>query len=130
MTDDELLRAFESTELPASEFTHAAHVRVAWRYLKAAPFHMALARFATALQAFAAAKGAAAKYHETLTVAWMALVAERLASTPDVDWDGFAATHTDLFARPSIVSRYYKEETLKSERAKGVFLLPDAVRNG
>ena len=130
MTDDELVQAFESAELPADAFTHAAHVRVAWCYLKMAPFHLALARFATALQAFATAKSAAAKYHETLTVAWMALIAERLASTPDLDWDGFAETHIDLFAQPSIVSRCYKAETLKSERAKCVFLLPDAVRIG
>lgn len=126
MTDDELVKAFEATELPADAFTHAAHVRVAWCYLKTAPFHLALARFATALQAFATAKGAAAKYHETLTVAWMALVGERLAATPDLDWVAFASAHTDLFAQPSLVSRYYSDEVLKSERAKRVFVLPDA----
>lgn len=79
------------------------------------------------MQAFATANGAAAKYHETLTVAWMAIVAERLASTPDLDWDAFAATHTELFARPSLVHRYYADDLLKSDRAKRVFILPTTV---
>jgi len=125
MTDDELVRAFESTTLPASDFTHDAHVRVAWWYLRTAPFHAALARFATALRAFAAAKGAANKYHETMTVAWMALVAERLDATPELEWRAFAATHPDLFLRPSLMTRLYSETRLASEQARRTFVLPD-----
>ena len=125
MTDEELVKAFESTELPASAFPHAAHVRVAWWYLRSAPFHVALARFAAALQAFAAAKGASHKYHETITVAWMALVAERLARTPDLAWDGFAAAHPELFQRPSHVTQLYSEARLASDDARCTFVLPD-----
>lgn len=125
MTDDELVRAFESTDLPASDFPHEAHVRVAWCYLRASPFHIALARFATALQAFATAKRATHKYHETITVAWMALVAERLAATPDLDWSGFATAHPDLFQRPSLVTRFYSDEKLASDLARRTFVLPD-----
>ncbi len=127
MTDEELVKAFESTALPASAFSHAAHVRVAWWYLRGQPFHRALDQFATALRAFAASKGAAHKYHETITVAWMALVAERHARTPDLEWDAFAAAHTDLFERPSLVTRYYSPEAIASETGRRTFVLPDRV---
>lgn len=125
MTDEALVHAFESGSLPGADFTHATHVRVAWCYLRSAPFHLALARFATALQAYASAKGVAHKYHETLTVAWMALVAERLTRTPDLDWSAFVAAHPELFQHPPLVSRLYSEETLASDHARRTFVLPD-----
>jgi hypothetical protein len=75
MQDDELVRAFESAELPAEQFSHAAHVRVAWCYLRRAPLPEALARFIASLQRFAAAHGASGKYHETVTVAYVLLIA-------------------------------------------------------
>lgn len=125
MTDDELIRAFEQATLPKAAFTHRTHVRAAWSYLRAAPFHDAVARFATALQRYASSLGASAKYHETMTVAWMALVAERLAATPDLDWDGFAAAHVELFETPSLLASYYSGECLASERARQTFVLPD-----
>lgn len=125
MTDDELIQEFEQATLPKSAFTHRTHVRAAWCYLRAAPFHDALARFATALHRYASSLGASAKYHETMTVAWMALVAERLAATPDLDWDGFAAAHPELFETPSLLTSYYSEECLASARARHTFVLPD-----
>lgn len=51
MTDTELIAAFESAALPAGQFTHEAHVRVAWTYLCRAPLPDALAAFAAALKA-------------------------------------------------------------------------------
>lgn len=127
MTDEELVAAFESGALEASAFTHAAHVRVAWWYLRTATFTDALARFSTALRGFAARHGASGKYHETITVASFAVIAARLHETPELDWESFAARHADLLVRqPSILERYYSSEILASDRARATFLLPDA----
>ena len=126
MTDEELVHAFESGTLEAAAFTHAAHVRVAWWYLRRATFADALARFSTALRRFATVNGVSGKYHETITVAYMAVIAERIQETPDLDWESFAARHADLLARqPSILRKYYATETLASERARLTFVLPD-----
>jgi hypothetical protein len=127
MTDDDLLAAFEDGSLDGDAFTHEAHVRVAWCCLQRDDFAGALARFSTALRRFAAAKGAAGKYHETMTVAWLALVAERYAATPGLPWTDFAARHADLLDK-TLLSRYYTTETLQSDRARRVFVLPDAER--
>ena len=127
MTDDELVAAFEATELPGDQFSHEAHVRVAWWYLRTAPLPEALLRFSTALQRFAAANGAHGKYHETMTVAWMLIIADRMAAAPSLVWTEFAAANPDLLGRPSVLLRYYREETLASDRARRGFVMPVAA---
>ena len=126
MTDDELVAAFESTALPGDQFPHVAHVRVAWWYLHHGSLPEALARFSLSLRRFAEAKGATGKYHETMTVAYMLILAERVAAASDLAWPEFAAQHPDLFDRPSILERYYRPDTLASDRARQSFVMPDA----
>src|SRR6185436_2547172 len=76
MTDEALIDAFESGTL--EDFPHELHVRMAWCYLRRDPILVALPRFKAALRRFAAGKGKADRYHETITVAFMLLIAERL----------------------------------------------------
>ena len=128
MTDEELVAAFESTELPGSQFTHAAHVRVAWCYLRTLSMAEALATFEIALRRFATANGAAGKYHATITTAFMLLIAERLEGARDLTWTEFAARYPELLTnQPSILSRYYHPDTLTSDRARRVFVMPDRL---
>ena len=44
VTDEELLSAFEGLTLPLAQWTHRAHVRVAFTYLRRHPFEEALGR--------------------------------------------------------------------------------------
>jgi hypothetical protein len=125
LTDEALVCAFEDLSLSADRFDHAAHVRVGWWYLRHHPLGEAIDRFGRALRAFATAHGAPGKYHETMTVAWMLVIAERLAAVPDLDWPAFAARHPELFATPSLLARYYTADTLGSERARRSFVMPD-----
>ena len=128
MTDEQLVAAFESTELPRDQFTHTNHVRVAWWYLRQASLPEALHRFSTALRRFAEAKGAPGKYHETITVAYMLIIAERLAGGPHWSWNQFAAENPDLLVRsPSPLAVFYTSETLISERARHTFVMPDRI---
>ena len=127
MTDEDLLDAFERGVEPEGGFHHAQHVRVAWLYLRSSPLPEALLRFTSTLRAFAAAQGSPDLYHETITVAFMLVIAER-AGDPDAPstWDGFAARNPDLLAwKPSVLDRYYRSETLWSDRAKRGFVMPD-----
>ena len=126
MTNEELLADFEAGRVPQGGFHHREHVRVAWNYLRVHTLPEALARFCAALRRFAEAQGATGLYHETITVAYVLLINERLHDTPGVDWDGFAAAHPELLAwKPSVLDRFYCAETLASDRARRVFLMPD-----
>lgn len=128
MTDEQLVAAFESTELAGDQFSHAEHVRTAWWYLTHHSVAEAMARFCTALRRFATAKGVPDKYHETMTVAYMLIMAERIDADRSLGWAEFAARNPDLLRRtPSVLSTYYTEETLASERARRGFVMPDRV---
>ena len=100
MTDEEMVRAFEATSLPASEFDHRAHVRVGWWYVSNYPLDQAIARIRCRLQAFASANGAPGKYDDETTIRYMNTIAERVRRAPGLDWSGFAAGNPDLFIRP------------------------------
>lgn len=128
MTDEALVAAFESTRLSGEQFSHVEHVRVAWWYLRTLPLGDALARCSIGIRRFAAAKGAAGKYHETITVAFMLVISERVAAARDLPWPEFAAANPDLFSRTrSVLSRYYSDEVLRSERARTSFVMPDRL---
>jgi tetratricopeptide (TPR) repeat protein len=111
---------------------HAAHVKLGWEYLQRYPLPEAIARFREALQCFAAANGATDKYHETITWAYLLLIHERMQRTGDgaADFDAFAAANPDLFDwNDSVLSRYYRADTLASDLARRVFVFPDGAQN-
>jgi hypothetical protein len=126
MTNEELIRDFESGALAIDSFHHADHVRLAFAYLSEYPVLQALERFSSALQRFAAARGKSQLYHATITHAYFFLIRERMARTAASDWDDFVRRNPDLLIwKGGILARYYQEATLQSELARNVFLFPD-----
>jgi hypothetical protein len=129
MSDDELLHGFISTELPIDQFHHAQHVRVAWLFVRDHGMPAALSEFTSAIKRFAEAKGAHGLYHETITWAFLLIIAERAATRPADNWDAFAADNADLLSwKPSILERYYSKELLASALARTTFVMPDLLR--
>jgi len=126
MTDEELIRCFESDAVPEGSFHHPDHVRLAYAYLCEYPVLQALGKFATALKRFATARGKTQLYNETITCAYFFLIHERMASFDGADWAEFAHQNPDLLIwKDGVLSRYYREATLKSDLARKVFVLPD-----
>ena len=123
-----LLERFVDTTLPAGEFHHEQHVQVAWLFVQKYGMPGALGEFTTAIRRFADAKGATGLYHETITWAFLLLIAERQARNPAAAWEAFAASNADLLVwKPSILERYYSKELLGSELARRTFLMPDLI---
>jgi len=126
MTSFELFDRFVDTSLPADQFHHRQHVQVAWMFVGKYGMPAALAEFTTAIKRFADAKGATGLYHETITWAFLLLIAERQARVPAETWEQFEAGNADLLAwKPSILERYYSKELLSSDLARRTFLMPD-----
>ena len=129
MTDLELIHRFETDTIPEDSFHHTDHVRLAFAYLTRHPALQALEKFASALKRFAAARGKAQLYHETITQAYFLLIHERMARCAAVEWDEFARLNPDLMIwKNGVLSRYYRDETLKSDLARRVFVLPDKLQ--
>ncbi len=123
MSDDEFLAAFEATALPLPAFDHRAHVRVGYLYLTRHGFGAAIDRFRTALRNFAAAHGKGGLYHETITVAFLALINEHIARGDAADWESFATANPDLMDR-NCLKHFYAPEELAAPEARAVFRLP------
>ena len=126
MTDDDFVRSFEDCTLPNTAFHHRDHVRLTWILLRRQPPLEALARFTAGLKRFAAFNGHPGLYHETITWAFLFLIHERMSDAVESGtWEAFAARNPDLLTwKPSALDHYYDPETLQSERARRLFLLP------
>jgi len=128
VTEAELLAQFVDATLPASQFHHQQHVHVAWLFVRDYGMPAALGEFTAAIKRFAAAKGAHGLYHETITWAFLLLIADRQARTDAATWQEFAAKHPDLLVwKPSILARYYSKDLLASDLARRTFLMPDLL---
>jgi len=127
MTDEELMEQFEDGTLPNECFHHREHVRVAFLYLTRYPVLEALQVFSKTLRRFAEARGKPQLYHETITWTYVFLIRERMAkSGKNQSWDEFAGSNPDLLLwKDGILTRYYRAETLTSDLARAVFVLPD-----
>ena len=127
LDDAALVARFEALAVAPADFRHREHVRLAFAMLRGADFGEAALRFRGALRRFADAAGVPGRYHETLTWAYLALIAQRAAEDPA------AATSFELVARhPDLVdhttgavARYYDVAAVTaSPLARAVFVLP------
>ncbi len=123
---DQLVRSFEARDIDASSFTHRDHIAVAYGLLKKLPFLDASVRYAQCLQAIATKAGAKGKYNTTITLAFMGLIAERMHTGSDDDFDEFIARNPDLLEKNPL-GKWYTPERLNTDLARKVFLLPDAA---
>jgi len=124
--DAELVERFEALQIAPRDFRHREHVRLAFAMLAGRDLAEAGPRFKRALVGFARAIGAAAKYHETLTWAYLGLVQERAAAAPYASSLEFVAQHPDLLDhRGGALARYYDVDAITAcPIARRVFVLP------
>ena len=122
-----LISEFEQGRAPG-DFHHADHVRVAFAYVAEFPLLHAIERFSAALKRFALARGKPNLYHETITWAYLFLIAERVAQAGrEESWEEFSRANADLLIwKGGVLERYYSSGLLSSEIARRRFLLPDA----
>lgn len=125
--DTEFRRAFESREIPPAAFDHAAHVRLAYVYLCQHEVDGATASMRDALVAFLQHHGIpAAKYHETLTRAWILAVNHFMQQAPG-PYPSAAAFMQDnpRLLDSRIMLTHYSTEVLFSAEARQTFVQPD-----
>ncbi len=121
-SDDELA-AFESGALDPARFPHSEHLRFAYLVLSRYPFGEALARFSRGLKLLVMKAGKPEIYHETVTVAFLALIGERRARNEQASWEEFISANPDLLDKRCI-EQWYSPAELASDVARRTFVLP------
>ena len=127
MEDKELIERFESCTIASADFHHRDHLKVVWLYLLGNSVLETISRFGTGLKRLAKANGKPNLYHETITWAYVFLIHERMErNSGEPSWSRFVEANPDLFDwKDNILKSYYRDETLSSERARRIFVLPD-----
>lgn len=118
-----VLADFEAGRIDPARFPHREHVRVSYELLERHPFPEALLHLARGLRRLAARAGRPEVYHETITAAFLALIAERRLSGGHRNWEDFAARNPDLF-RKGFIEEIYEPAVLQSSVARQTFVLP------
>ena len=129
MTDADiegLVRDFESGTLPGAAWDHAAHLSVALWYLRLHPRAEAVGLIRRGILRHNERQGNRDGYHETITLAWAAVV------------EGFLATHdsgqslaelagalVEACGDRGYLSRFYSPEVLRSDGARRTWVPPD-----
>jgi hypothetical protein len=131
LSDDELWSHFQAASLPAAEWTHTSHLRVAWMYCRRHPLDDAHILMRVAIIRLNAAHGLvespARGYHETITRVWLRLVVAAMRAAPELQPStSFLAAHVELFAKDAPL-RHYSRERLFSVEARARFVEPDLV---
>ena len=128
MNDAEFIASLEGCTLPPAEFDHAAHVRAGYLYLREGTFGRSIDRMEAAIRRYAGVLGMSDRYHDTITVAFLALIRRHLYERGDGDgWEGFAAENPELFDH-ELLLRFFPKAQLESPLARRVFVLPQLGR--
>ena len=117
------LADFEEGRVDPARFPHRQHVRVGFELIERHAFPEALLHLARGLRGLTAKAGHPELYHETITAAFLALIAERRLSGRYAGWEDFAARNPDLFRR-ELLEEFYEPATLLSAIARRTFILP------
>ena len=120
--DDELL-ALETGALDPAMLPHSEHVRLAYEMLGRHRFGEAVSRFSRGLRLLAAKGGRPEIYHETITIAFLALIGERRTRAKHPNWREFKTNNSDLLDKRCL-EQWYDSEQLGSDLARQTFCLP------
>ena len=118
------LADFEGGRIDPARFHHREHVLISYELLERHPFPEALLHLARGLRLLAASAGKPEIYHETITAAFLALIAERRLAGSHRDAEDFLARNPELL-RKELLSELYGPARLHSVLARKTFILPE-----
>jgi hypothetical protein len=125
MTDIELTRALERGEIENEDFQHVSHLHVAWVYLSESVSPNEVAdKMRKTLRQFAASMGKLEKYHETITLFWIFLLADAHATASSRTLEEIVHANPRLLEKDFPLT-YYSRERLFSQCARSSWLEPD-----
>jgi len=127
LADATFMAAFERQTLPFDDWTHEAHLRMAWGYLSRHPAHEAEQLIRQGIQRYNIVNKTRVSrgFHESVTACFVRLVAAAVrAGPPAENFDEFRRRHPHLL-QSAVVYNHYSPELLATEDARTRFVEPD-----
>jgi hypothetical protein len=129
ISDTDFISSFEKLTLEPELFTHEAHIRLAWLYLrKFNSFKKALEKISEGIRQFDIEFSSEIKYNHTITVAFAKIVFNRMKQDKFDSWQIFIDSNPDLLQSKTLLLNYYTEEKLYSAHARIKFIEPDKTK--
>ena len=131
MSDAEIetfVRAFEDGSLPKSEWTHSRHLAMALWYLRRHNREAATQLIRHGIQRHNGRHGNFTGYHETITLAWVAVI-ERFLAVRDanVPLSVLVGELLEECGDKDYLLRFYSRERLLSDEARHRWVPPDVA---
>ena len=125
-SDVEFRMAFEAGAIAPADFSHRAHVRLAYVYLADTDVNLALERMRGALLVFLTRNNIpASKYHDTLTRAWILAVNHFMHRTPETTSSDDFIARNEVLLDSKIMLTHYSADLLFSDQAREQFIEPN-----
>jgi hypothetical protein len=108
-------------------FGHREHIALAWRAVRAHGRDEAATQVGATLRQVTAYERVPQKYNETMSRAWVELVAHHVEEDPSLaDFDTFVARNPALLDK-RLLARHYRSATLASPQARASWVEPDVA---
>ncbi len=112
--------------LARGRFGHREHLELAWRYLRAGDLPTARRQMSAAIRHLSQAHAQPDRYHHTITLAWLHLVAVHVRRSHAPTFDEFIADNPGLLTR-DLLSRHFSPATLGATTARQTWVDPDLL---
>ncbi|ELT87959.1 hypothetical protein CAPTEDRAFT_223345 [Capitella teleta] len=126
--DEAFMKAFEDTTLPFEDWTHEAHIRMAFHYIRDLGPEAAVDHIKNGIKKFNAQNKDKINrgYHETVTTFYTQIIAEAMkgGDCEDLTFDEFIEREPWIMDR-HLLFEYYSDERINDSRTKSEFLSPD-----
>ncbi len=124
-----LVFQFENCTLPRESWTHQAHLSVALWYLFHLPREQATGRIRNGIQLYNESLGIGTGYHETMTLAWIEILAGFLQeSSAEGNLAELVERATVRFGISDYLLQFFSRDRLFSELARREWVEPDLAR--
>ena len=128
LSDQEFRQQFKNRTMPAAVFTHDAHLRLAWLYLREHGINKAEELIQDQLRKYVASLGAEDKYHTTLTVAAIKVVNHFMSHSKSDSFKDFIAQFPQLQTGfRELIGSHYGFDIYTSKKAKLEYVEPDLL---
>jgi hypothetical protein len=120
LPDEQFLEAVRTASLKPAQFRHGDHLRLAWLYLHRLPLPEAERTVQLSIRHFADSHGASHIYHETVTLAWVRL----LATHVETSFAEFLQAN-EWRLNVSLLYQFWTPDLLASDQARKNWVPPD-----
>jgi hypothetical protein len=118
------LRRFLRGDVDAHHFPHREHLRMAFEMLRRHDFAESVYLYSQALRLMTSRAGRPEVFNQTVTIAFLSLVAERMHVSGPEDFAALERDHPELLDR-RMLRRWYRPERLALSVAHRTFLMPE-----